>query len=99
MRFAVIVAGAVLVSTAGLAQTGAGAAGAEEPQTNGERTVCRVFRETGSRLNRRRVCMSQNEWDQRDSQFQVARYQQQLIAPTEMRPAEAGAALRACPTC
>ena len=76
-----------------------GSAGADEPQANGERTVCKVFRETGSRLNRRRVCMSQSEWDQRDSQFQVARYQQQLIAPTEMRPAEAGAALRACPTC
>lgn len=55
-----IAVGAVLVSAAVAAQTPAapGKAGKADPL----RRICRVTFDTGSRLQRRRVCLSEADW-------------------------------------
>lgn len=34
----------------------------EAKKKDGERMICRTQSETGSRLNRKRICMTANEW-------------------------------------
>jgi len=69
--------GAVLVSSAAMAQTNPSrsAGGGEGPDPN--QRICRSMGETGSRLGGTRVCMTRAQWEaqQRDTQSSVERAQ------------------------
>ena len=70
---------AILVSTAGFAQTGTTNTKADQQNQQ----VCRVIAETGSRLSRSRVCMTRLEWEQRqrDMRETVERGQRVQVNP------------------
>ena len=58
-----IVVSAILVATAGLAQTTGPIVVTGATMSPNER-VCRTVAETGSRLSRTRVCQTRAQWDQ-----------------------------------
>jgi hypothetical protein len=53
-----IVAVALLAGSEGLPAVNLGSA----PRANGERVVCKYDKEPGSRLARRKVCLTVNQW-------------------------------------
>ena len=60
-----LVFAATLVSAVAVAATAqTSAAPADEKEVAQNKMVCRTFTEIGSRLNRRRVCRTQLEWDE-----------------------------------
>jgi hypothetical protein len=71
----VIIVSAVLLATAGVAQTG------QDRRSDGgldpDDQICRSIKDTGTRLGRTRVCMSRAEWAQqrRDTKQNVERTQ------------------------
>lgn len=69
-----IIAGAAMFATAAVAQAPTTTGGDEDPNE----TICRVVTETGSRLNRSRVCMTRAQWAQhrRETRANVERQQQ-----------------------
>lgn len=73
----IAILGALLVSSAAMAQTNPprSTAGGEGPDPN-ER-ICRSQGETGSRLGGTRVCMTRSQWEaqRRDTQSSVERAQ------------------------
>jgi len=68
-----IIVGAAMVATAAVAQSPQASAGGENPNE----PVCRVVSETGSRLNRSRVCMTRAQWaaQRRETRENVERSQ------------------------
>lgn len=72
--------------------------GATELNQN-TRVICRVIGETGSRLSRSRVCMTQARWAEHDrlSRQMVADAQNRQLAPNCMTGGQAAAALRGMP--
>jgi hypothetical protein len=76
--------GMLLVATASSGQpqsANAGSAGAYNPNE----TVCRMIGETGSRLNRSRVCMTRAEWEQyrRDMRQNIDHAQTSRVNPSQ----------------
>jgi hypothetical protein len=49
-----------------------------------ERRICRTIRQVGSRLGSRRICGTQAEWDNADSEARrtMAEGQQRMLSPT-----------------
>jgi hypothetical protein len=52
-----------LAFASAVAQSGTPPTGNSTSTEDPNRVICRVERETGSLLNRRRVCMTQAQWD------------------------------------
>lgn len=77
-----IVVSALLVATAGFAQT-PGPVAATGSSLNQNETVCRVIAETGSRLSRSRVCKTRAQWEQqrREMREDVERGQLKQVNP------------------
>ena len=73
---------AILVSTAGSAQTSRPVA-ATGSSLNQSETVCRIVAETGSRLARSRVCRTRAEWEQqrRETRDDIERGQRRQVNP------------------
>jgi len=73
----IAILGAVLVSSAAMAQTNPSrsAGSGEGPDPN--HRICRSMGETGSRLGGTRVCMTRSQWEaqRRDSQTAIERAQ------------------------
>ncbi len=77
-----IVVSALLVATAGFAQT-TGPVVVTGPTMNQNETVCRTVAETGSRLSRSRVCRTRAQWEQqrREKREDVERGQLKQVNP------------------
>lgn len=102
----ILFSAAMLMSSAAFAQAPSSAPetshieGATESNLN-TRVVCQGIGETGSRLARRRVCMTQAAWSEHDRETSgdVRRWQSGS-QPTELTSGQAAAAARqACPRC
>ena len=73
--------------------------GATESNVN-TRVICRQIGETGSRLTRNRVCMTESAWvEHRRTQRRIVSDSQRGASPTEMTASQGAAALRACGRC
>jgi hypothetical protein len=57
-----IVASMALVASAGFAQTASSAPSPAYMKEDPNETICRIIRETGSRLSRSRICRTRAEW-------------------------------------
>jgi len=75
-----IVVSALLVATAGFAQT-TGPVVVTGPTMNQNETVCRTVAETGSRLSRSRVCQTRAQWDQQRRDMRQNVEQSQTRSP------------------
>jgi hypothetical protein len=79
--------GLLFVSGAAAAQPSSGTSGTSAPAASYDprQVICRVSGETGSRLERTRVCMTRAEWDQRrrDTRAGVDRAQTGRTLPTD----------------
>jgi len=96
---------ALLLSTAATAQQQDSAPevthveGATQSTVN-TRVICRQIGETGSRLVRQRVCMTEAAWvDHRRGQRATVSDAQRGVQPSEMTASQGAAALRACNRC
>lgn len=96
---------ALLLSSAAVAQVEDSAPqvthveGATESTVN-SRVICRQIGETGSRLVRQRVCMTEAEWlEHRRGQRRIVSDAQRGTQPTEITASQGAAALRACNRC
>jgi hypothetical protein len=76
--------GLLCVSGAAAAQPSSGTS-APTASYDPQQVICRVSGETGSRLERTRVCMTRAEWDQRrrDTRSGVDRAQTSRTLPTD----------------
>ena len=82
-----VILSAILVTTAGFAQTGT--SGSSNPSSDSDaaeqnETICRIVTDTGSRLNRSRVCMTRAQWAEhrRETQQNAERTQMRRV-PTQ----------------
>ena len=77
-----IVVSALLVATAGFAQT-TGPVVVTGRSLNPNETVCRVVAETGSRLSRSRVCRTRAQWEQqrREMRDEIEAGQRRQVNP------------------
>ena len=76
----VILAGAVLASTAALAQAPTQRAG---PNGDPDQIVCINERVTGSRLSTQRVCRTRREWEEHKSEMRKTMEKVQYFKPQE----------------
>jgi hypothetical protein len=73
--------GPLLAAAAASAQTPPAHA-RQGPAYNPNETVCRMVRETGSRLSQNRICMTRAEWDQYRRQMRQNIDQAQTMRPS-----------------
>lgn len=53
---------AMLIATAGFAQSSPSRSSSDHAKADPNETMCRIINQTGSRLNRSRICMTRAEW-------------------------------------
>ena len=68
MNKALLIAASLIASGAVAATAQTQAAPADEKEAGQPKMICRTQTEIGSRLNRRRVCRTQAQWDEIEAQ-------------------------------
>ena len=66
IRLSVVCALAALCCAAPVLAAGEATTARSEPSENGSKVVCQVQKVTGSRLNRKRVCLTRDQWREQE---------------------------------